>query len=74
VTYKGYTIQAAPHELVETGQWGLHLFIMWSTEQGEISRHFSTSDQYATKEEAMVHCIHYGQQIIDGKIPGASVG
>ncbi|HEU5375224.1 MAG TPA: HlyU family transcriptional regulator [Ktedonobacteraceae bacterium] len=73
VTYKGYTIQAAPHELIDTGQWGLNLFIMWSTETGEKSRHFHTSDQYATKEEAMAHCINYGQQIIDGKIPGLSV-
>ena len=74
MTYKGYTIQAAPHELAETGLWGLNLFIMWSAEDGEHNRHFSTSDQYATKEEATVHCINYGQQIIDGKIPGSSVG
>ncbi len=74
MTYKGYTIQAAPHELIDTGQWGLNLFIWWSTEKGDESRHFHTNDQYATKEEATVHCMQYGQQIIDGKIPGLSVG
>ena len=25
VTYKGYTIQAAPHEPIETGEWALNL-------------------------------------------------
>jgi hypothetical protein len=34
VTYKGYTIQAASHELIETGEWALNLFIMWPTETG----------------------------------------
>lgn len=57
MTYQGYTIQAAPHELMETGQWGLNLFSMWSTETGEERRHFSTSDPYATIEEATAHCI-----------------
>ena len=74
MTYKGYTIQPAPRELIDTGQWGLNLFIVWSTETGEESRHFSTSDEYATKEEAAAHSLNYGQQIIDGTIPGVSVG
>ena len=34
MTYKGYTIQAASHELIETGEWALNLFIMWPTETG----------------------------------------
>lgn len=74
MTYKGFTIQAAPHELLETGQWTLNLFILWSTETGEKSRHFYTSDQYTTKEEATAHCIGFGQLIIDGQIRGLSVG
>ena len=37
VTYKGYTIQAAPHELTEAGLWSLSLFIMRPTERGERS-------------------------------------
>ncbi|MGC4096699.1 MAG: HlyU family transcriptional regulator [Nitrospira sp.] len=73
MTYKGYTIQAAPHELVETGLWSVNLYIMWSTQTGEEHRHFHTGDQYPTKEEATIHCMSYGQQIIDGKIPGVSV-
>lgn len=74
MVYKNYIIQPAPHELIDTGRWGLNLFILWSTEARDESRHFYTSDQYATKEEATAHCINYGKQIIDGKIPGSSVG
>ena len=73
MTYKGYTIQAAPHEFLDTGQWGLNLFISWPTKKGEKRRHFSTGDQYVTAEEATVHCITYGQQLIDGTIQGISI-
>ena len=74
MTYKGYTIQPAPQQLVDTGRWALNLFILWSTETGKKSRHFYTSDQYITKEEAMAHCIGFGQLVIDGQIRGLSVG
>jgi len=73
VTYKDYTIQAAPRQLVDTGQWELNVFISWSTEDDEDSRHFVKTGRYATEEEATAQCIIYGQQIIDGKIPGSSV-
>ena len=74
MSYKGYPIQPAPHELINTGQWALTLFILWSTETGEKRRHFYTSDPYTTKEEATDHCIGFGQLIIDGQIRGLSVG
>lgn len=74
VTYKGYVIQAASRENVDTSEWGVNFFILWSTEAGEESRHFYTIDQYATKEEATATCMAYGRLIIDGKVPGVSVG
>jgi len=74
VTYKGYTIQPALRYLVDTGQWELNVFISWSTENEEESRHFCTTGQYPSEGEATAHCIAYGQQIIDGKISGSSVG
>lgn len=41
VIYKGYTIQPAPRQLVDTGQWELNVFISWATEDDdEESRHF----------------------------------
>ena len=74
VTYKGYTIQPALRPLPDTGQWDLNVFISWSTEEEEESRHFYSTGRYGTEDEATAQCIVYGQQIVDGKIPGSSVG
>ncbi len=74
VTYKEYTLQAAPRHMADTGQWELNVFISWTMEGEEESRHFYLVGRYATEEEATSQCIAYGQQIIDGKIPGSSVG
>jgi hypothetical protein len=73
VTYKDFTIQPAPRQLLDTGQWELNVFISWSTEDDEDSRHFVKTGRYATEEEAIAQCIIYGQQIIDGKISGISL-
>ena len=74
VTYKGYTIQPALRQLPDTGQWELNVFISWQADEEEESRHFYSIGRYATEDEAMTQCIAYGQQIVDGKIPGSSVG
>ena len=73
MTYKDFTIQPAPRQLLDTGQWELNVFISWSTEDDEDSRHFVKTGRYATEEEAIAQCIIYGQQIIDGKISGISL-
>lgn len=74
VSYKSYTIQPALRQLVDTGQWELNVFISWFVDDEEESRHFVKTGRFATESEATAHCITYGQQIIDGKIPGSSVG
>ncbi|MBX3332254.1 MAG: hypothetical protein KF722_17785 [Nitrospira sp.] len=74
VTYKEYTIQPAPRQLVDSGQWELNVFISWATEDDEDSRHFVKTGRYATSEEATTQCIAYGQQIVNGQVPGCSVG
>jgi len=73
VSYKGYTVQPAPRQLVETDQWELNVFISWTTGDDEDSRHFVKTGRYATEEEATAHCLNFGHQIIDGKISGLSV-
>jgi hypothetical protein len=75
VIYKGYTIRPALRQLVDTGQWELNVFISWSTEdeEEEESRHFYSTGRYATEAEALAKCIAFGQQIIDGEIPGKSI-
>lgn len=74
VTYKGFTIQPALRQLVDTGQWELNVFISWATEDDEDCRHFVKTGRYATEDEATTQCITYGQQIVDGQVPGSSVG
>jgi hypothetical protein len=74
VLYKGYTIRPALRLLPDTGLWELSVFISWQVDEEEESRHFSSTGRYATEEEATAQCIAYGQQIIDGKILGSSVG
>jgi len=75
VTYNGYTIRPALRQLVDTGQWELNVFISCSTddEEEEESRHFYSTGRFATEAEALAQCIAFGQQIIDGKIPGQSI-
>jgi hypothetical protein len=75
VTYHGYTIQPAPRQLVDTGQWELNVFISWLGDgDEEESRHFVKTGRYETEEDATAQCIAYGQQIVDGQVSGASVG
>lgn len=75
VTYKGYTIQPALRHLVDTGQWELNVFISWPAgDDEEDSRHFVKTGRYATEDDATTQCIVYGRQIVDGQVPGASVG
>lgn len=74
VSYKGFTICPAPHQLPNTGMWELNLSISWSTGNQEHSRHFSKAESYGTKDEAEIISIDYGKLIIDGHIPGSSVG
>lgn len=55
--------------------WGLSLRISWTTKHNEqIVCPFFTADVYATEDEAATLSIAYGKLIIDGKIPGSSVG
>ena len=74
VTYKGFIIRPAPRPLLDVGRWSLNLHISWSTKYGPCTRHFFTADKYVTEEEATSNCITYGQLVIDGKIPGFTLG
>ena len=59
VTYKKFTIQPAPRQLVDTGQWELNIFISWATEDEEDSRHFVKTGRYATGEKPRPNALAY---------------
>ena len=73
VEYQGYTIESAPHHLVDGEKWGLCIFISVDDHCGVRTREFSADVVYATEQEADIHGIAFGQRLIDGKVEGRSV-
>jgi PilZ domain-containing protein len=73
VEYQGYTIQSAPHHLVDGEKWRLRIFISLEDHRGIQTREFSAEVLYATEQEADIHGIAFGQRLIDGKVEGQSV-
>ncbi len=73
VESQGYTIQSAPHHLVDGEQWLLRIFISVDDHRGVRTREFSADGVYATEQEADIHGIAFGQRLIDGKVEGRSV-
>jgi PilZ domain len=72
VTYQGYTIQPAPYQ-TDGETWRLRIFISLEDHCGNRTRELSAESVYATKQEAEIHGIAFGQRIIDGKVEGLSV-
>jgi hypothetical protein len=73
VEYQGYTIESAPHLLVDGEKWGLRIFISVDDHRGVQTREFSADVVYASEHEADIHGIAFGQRLIDGKVEGRSV-
>ena len=73
VEYEGYTIESAPHHLVEDETWRLCIFISVEDDRGVRTREFSAEGLYATEQEADIHGTTFGQRLIDGKVAGQSV-
>ncbi len=72
ITYKGFTIKAAPFKLHD-GNWNTYFWITVHTDDGPKSRNFNTGDTFPTEEEAVESCLQFGRDIIDGKVEGCSV-
>ncbi len=73
IEYEGYTIQAAPYQLAESLEWEINIYIERDQSDGVSSRHFRALDSYPTRDEAVKHCLQFGQLIIDGHINDCSV-
>ena len=72
--YKNYTIRSTPFPLLESRQWTLAITISWKRDGQVTARPFSTENIYQTEEEADLEGIIYGRRIINGQVPGRSVG
>ncbi len=73
VFYKGYRIQAAPYKLTDSGEFKVNISIWRDTGSSVNIRNFSAANTFKTKEEAIAHCINFGQQIINGEFENCSV-
>jgi hypothetical protein len=72
--YQHYSLKSAPLRVLTSGKWELYITIFWDTEGVMNMRSFTAAGLYDTEDEADLHGIAYGQRIIDGKVPGLSVG
>ncbi len=73
IEYEGYTIQAAPYQLAESLEWEINIYIRREHGDHLSERNFKALDSYPTRDEAVRHCLQFGQQIIDGKENDCSV-
>ncbi len=71
--YKGYEIQAAPYQLVNSGKWEVNLCIFHDRGYETRSRGFASANSFKAQDEAVARCFSFGKQIIDGKIENYTV-
>ena len=74
IRYQRYSISSTPVHVLTSGQWEVHITIFWETDGIMNLRSFSAPGLYNTQDDADLHGIAYGQRIIDGKVPGETVG
>lgn len=72
VQYKGYVIEAAPHQLADDNRWTVNVNIERHDDKGVDVRPFSASNTFETREEAIQHCLNFGRQIVDGQVSGCT--
>jgi hypothetical protein len=71
--YKTFIIQSTPLQL-DAMQWRPSIAIDWERDGEMMVRTFSADRTSQTEAEADLYGIAYGQRIIDGQVPGCSVG
>ena len=70
--YKGFEIEARPYNLVN-GNYTLDGTIV-RFESNHVKEYwFSANNEYPDKPTAVLHCLAFAKQLIDGKIQNCSV-
>ena len=72
VKYGEYEIEVRTGQLRDDGRWTLAINIWRDSGAEAVVTPFSSSTTVATRDEAVQHCIIFGCQIIDGRIPGCT--
>lgn len=73
VAYKEFEIKASPHQLAESGEWSLNIYVTHHKGGEILEKNFSAADTFKTRDDAIFHCHNFGRQIIDGKVPGCTI-
>lgn len=73
IVYKGYIIMPAPHQLQDSGEWTINLYIAIEKGNERVERGFNAVNTYKNKDEAIQHCIIFSKQIIDGQVKNCTV-
>lgn len=71
--YKGYKIEAVPHQLGDSGEWSVDIYIRRCTGSDDRFRPFGAGKRCKTQHEAIQHCFAFGKQIIEGRAKGLRV-
>lgn len=69
--YKEYVIRPAPLPLTD-GRWNHEVYVVRDRGYEVVERKFYSAATFAMRAEAVVHCIAFGKQIIDGRVPNCS--
>ena len=65
--HKGHKIRAVPHQLTKSKRWALEFEILSPNGKNLLAKMFSAVNTYETEQEAALHCLNFGKQIIDSK-------
>ena len=65
IDYKGHKIKAMPYQLPKSKRWALELQILAPNGNDILSKVFSAVNTYETEQQADLHCLNLGKQIID---------
>ena len=72
LNYRGYLIRPASMPLADGG-WNHEVYVALVKGDSVVEKKFSSAATFATREEAVAHCIGFGKSIIDGEVPNCSV-
>lgn len=72
MNYKGYMLRPAPLSLAD-GRWNHEVYVARDRGYELVERKFFSAATFATRAEAVAHCIAFGMRIIDGTVPNCSV-
>ncbi|MFH1416105.1 MAG: helix-turn-helix domain-containing protein [Elusimicrobiota bacterium] len=73
IRYKDFEIVAVPYQLADSKEWTLNIRIRKFYDNKLISRNFSGSNTFKSKDEAKKHCYNFGKQVIDGEVKNCTV-